>query len=40
MKYFGMLKPFNAPIVVNSDAHYPTLLNSGRLEAIKLLNVL
>jgi histidinol-phosphatase (PHP family) len=40
LKYFGMLKRFNAPIVVNSDAHYPTLLNNGRLEAIKLLNVL
>ena len=40
MKYFGMLKRFNAPVVVNSDAHYPTLLNSGRPEAIKLLNVL
>ena len=40
LKYFGMLKRFNAPIVVNSDTHYPTLLNSGRMEAIKLLSVL
>ena len=40
LKYFGMLKRFNAPVVINSDAHYPTLLNSGRMEAIKLLNVL
>lgn len=40
LKYFGLLKRFNAPIVVNSDAHYPTLLNSGRMEAIKLLNAL
>ncbi len=40
LKYFGMVKRFNAPVVVNSDAHYPTLINSGRLEAIKLLNVL
>jgi len=40
LKYFGMLKHFNAPVVVNSDAHYPTLLNSGRQEAIKLLDVL
>ena len=40
LKYFGMLKRFNAPVVVNSDAHYPTLLNSGRFEAIKLLKVL
>ena len=40
LKYFGMLKRFNAPVVINSDAHYPTLLNSGRLEALKLLSVL
>ena len=40
LKYFGMLKRYNAPVVVNSDAHYPTLLNNGRIEAIKLLNVL
>ena len=40
LKYFGMLKHFNAPVVVNSDAHYPTLLNNGRMEALKLLNVL
>lgn len=40
LKYFGMLKHYNAPVVVNSDTHYPTLINSGRLEAIKLLNVL
>ena len=40
LKYFGMLKHFNAPVVVNSDAHYPTLINSGRMEVIKLLNVL
>ena len=40
LKYFGMLKRFNAPVIVNSDTHYPTLLNSGRMEAIKLLKVL
>lgn len=40
LKYFGMLKRFNAPVVVNSDTHYPTLINSGRMEALKLLNVL
>jgi len=40
LKYFGMLKHYNAPVIVNSDAHYPTLLNNGRMEAIKLLNVL
>ena len=40
LKYFGMLKRFNAPVLVNSDAHYPTLLNSGRDDALKLLSVL
>ena len=40
LKYFGMLKRYNAPMVVNSDTHYPTLLNSGRPEAIKLYNLL
>lgn len=40
LKYFGMLKRFNAPVIVNSDTHYPTLLNSGRMEALKLLSVL
>jgi histidinol-phosphatase (PHP family) len=40
LKYFDLLKRYNAPVVVNSDAHYPTLINNGRLEAIKLLNAL
>lgn len=40
LKYFGMLKRFNAPVVINSDTHYPTLLNSGRSEAMKLMQVL
>jgi len=40
LKYFGMLKRFNAPVVVNSDAHYPTLLNSGREAALQLLRVM
>jgi len=40
LKFFGMLKRFNAPVVVNSDAHYPTLLNSGRSAALQLLHVL
>ena len=40
LKYFGMLKRFNAPVIVNSDAHYPTLLNNGRMDALKLLSVL
>ena len=36
-RYFKWLKDYNAPILVNSDTHFPDLINSGRLEAIKLL---
>lgn len=32
-----MLKKFNIPIVVNSDAHRPELINAGRMEALKAL---
>lgn len=38
LKYFAMLKKYNAPVIVNSDAHYPTLIDSGRQEALKLLS--
>jgi len=40
LKFFGMLKRFNAPVVINSDAHYPTLLASGRDQALQLLQAL
>ncbi|MBQ0116117.1 MAG: histidinol-phosphatase, partial [Bacteroidales bacterium] len=40
LKYFGMLKKYNAPVVVNSDAHYPTLINNGRPAALQLLDAL
>ncbi len=40
IKYFAMLKKYKAPVVINSDAHYPTLLNSGRNEARRLLDSL
>ena len=33
-RYFEMLKRSDAPIVFNSDAHYPDLINSGRFEAM------
>ena len=36
-KYFPLLKKYNAPIIVNSDAHYPALIDSGRPEALQLL---
>lgn len=38
LKYFAMLNKYNAPIIVNSDAHYPTLIDSGRAEALKLIS--
>ena len=34
-RYFQLLKIYNAPILVNSDVHYPERINSGRMEAIK-----
>lgn len=37
LKYFAMLKKYNATVLVNSDAHYPTLIDSGRPEALKLI---
>ena len=30
MKYWGMLKRYDVPVLVNSDAHEPTLINAGR----------
>ena len=35
-RYFGMLKKYEIPVVVNSDAHYPERINAGRMEAIEL----
>lgn len=32
-----ILKKFNIPIVVNSDAHRPELVNAGRMEALEAL---
>lgn len=37
IKHFRLLKELNIPLVVNSDAHYPDLINSGRAEIIELL---
>lgn len=36
-KWFKLLKRWNVPIVVNSDSHYPHLLNSARHLAFALL---
>lgn len=37
-KYFHLLKKYNAPILINSDAHSPALLNAGRSEAFNQFN--
>lgn len=34
---WDMLKKLNIPIMVNSDAHYPELVNAGRFDALRLL---
>jgi len=35
-RYFPLLQHYNAPILFNSDAHEPELLNAGREEVYKL----
>lgn len=37
IKYFSLLKDLNIPVMVNSDAHYPERINSGRAEALAAL---
>ena len=34
LKYFQLLKRYQAPVLINSDAHSPSLLNAGRTEAL------
>lgn len=36
-RYFSLFKELNIPVMVNSDAHYPEKINSGREEALKVL---
>jgi len=36
-EYLGLLKEMNIPVMVNSDCHYPDLVNDGREKAFKLL---
>lgn len=36
-EYLELLKDMNIPVMVNSDCHYPDLVNDGREEAFKLL---
>lgn len=40
LDYFALLKKYETPIVVNSDAHEPSLLNAGRMEALKFYSSL
>ena len=35
-RYFPLLKKYEIPVVFNSDAHYPDLINAGREAAMKL----
>ncbi len=37
-KYYPLLKRYEIPVVFNSDAHYPNLINAGRQEARKIYN--
>ena len=36
-QHFAMIKRFNIPVVVNSDAHQPEKINAGRREALLAL---
>ena len=36
-EYLGLLKNMNIPVMVNSDCHYPDLVNDGRSEAFEIL---
>lgn len=38
-RYFKLLKKYEIPILINSDAHFPELLNSGRMKAFELLGI-
>lgn len=39
-EYLGLLKEMNIPVMVNSDCHYPDLVNDGREEAFNILKEL
>lgn len=36
-RYWQMIRTLNIPLVVNSDAHVPALINAGRNEAFELI---
>lgn len=37
-RYFHLLKKYEIPVIFNSDAHHPDLINAGRPEAISIYN--
>lgn len=37
MEYLSRIREMNIPVMVNSDCHYPNLVNDGRREAFTLL---
>lgn len=36
-RYFGLLKEYGIPVQVNSDSHFPELINDGRPQALAAL---
>lgn len=38
-RYFSLLKKYGVPLLVNSDVHYPELINSGRNEAFARIDM-
>lgn len=37
-RYYSWFEKYDAPILINSDAHFPKLINAGRLETIEKLS--
>lgn len=38
-EYAELLRKYDAPVLFNSDAHYPALINAGRMEAMRVFDV-
>lgn len=36
-KFYEWLKKYDAPLLINSDSHYPKLINAGRIETMEKL---
>ena len=39
-QFWHLLKKYDAPVVFNSDAHFPELVNAGRAEAMTMFKEL